>query len=133
MTSAKKTFQAIQDRIRSTMLASCRCKHAQRHRRVADLSGSRNSKRTWGEWVSEVARDVGFKAAMGVSSLGLGGAAVSEKQATAGIISDFGNYDAYRVRGAATSVAEGGNDATFVLTSELGTLRWPTVDGRANL
>jgi len=40
------------------------------HLKDETLAGSM-PKRTWGEWGQEVIRDVGFKAAMGVSSLGI--------------------------------------------------------------
>jgi hypothetical protein len=40
--------------------------------------------RNWSGWAGQVARDVCFKAAMGLSSLGLGGAAVSERKAEGG-------------------------------------------------
>jgi len=89
--------------------------------RLKDETLAGNSpNRTWSEWATGAIRDVGFKAVLGVSSLGLGGAAVSEKQAEAGIISDFGVYENYRLRGFGKSVEGGGNEATNILSSELG-------------
>jgi Trypsin len=64
--------------------------------------------RNWSSWAGQVARDVGLKAAMGVSSLGLGGAAVSEKQVDAGIITDASVDPQIRAFGATYAVANGG-------------------------
>jgi PEP-CTERM motif len=79
--------------------------------------------RTWAGWAHDTVKDLGFTAAMGAASLGFGGAAVWEKQATAGIISDFGAYENYRLRGYAMSIEGGGNEGSLILTSELGTFR----------
>jgi len=87
------------------------------HLKDETLAGSM-PKRTWSEWGQEVIRDVGFKAAMGVSSLGLGGAAVTEKQAEAGLMSSFGNDADFRARGATYSVEGGGNAAALRLQSD---------------
>jgi len=65
--------------------------------------------RSWGQWGIGVIRDVGFKAAMGVSSLGLGGAAVTEKQAEAGIITNASVDPQILAFGATYAVKNGGS------------------------
>jgi Trypsin-like peptidase domain len=64
--------------------------------------------RNWSGWAGQVARDVGFKAAMGVSSLGLGGAVVVEKQVEAGIITSAAVDPQIRAFWATYAVANGG-------------------------
>jgi Trypsin len=94
------TATSIQRKIDSARIASTQVGKAalSRHKPI----------RNWSGWAGQVARDVGFKASIGVSSLGVVGAAISEKHAVAGIISSYANDADAVARGVLYSAQSGG-------------------------